>query len=173
MKEFCLRPGLLSDFAIEAIKTGVKELQEATVRTVGGREVVKKLRDAKICWLDENQFKPLYDHIYNELKKISSVMDFSFTEFQAKLQYTQYKPGGHYVWHPDWDETNGRVASFVIMLSNPNEYLGGEFQYYPNHESAKTVNMNLGDMIVFDSKIVHRVTPVTAGTRTTLVGWVK
>ena len=54
------------------------------------------------------------------------------------------------------------------------EYTGGDLEFtdFANSERKFTVPRNRGTIIVFDSRVPHRVCPVESGTRKTLVGWV-
>ena len=56
-------------------------------------------------------------------------------------------------------------------MTEPSEYEGGELQLvdYGNH--TVLVPGHLGTVIVFDSKVPHKVWPVTWGKRFALVGW--
>ena len=117
------------------------------------------------------------------------------------LQYTIYKhqpdkpTGDFYTWHTDsgadaYDIGEMRKLSFTIQLSHPDEYEGGHFEWlepngvFDNLRSVdKTINIDdikrrapfsakeKGSLIVFPSFVHHQVTPVTRGTRISLVGW--
>jgi len=94
----------------------------------------------------------------------------------CEFQLIKYYEGGNYNWHCDYGISPKRGVvrklSMSIQLTNPDEYEGGELQIvdYSNH----TINAptDLGTVIVFDSKIPHKVWPVTFGKRIALVGWV-
>jgi len=79
---------------------------------------------------------------------------------------------GHYDWHVDIGEKNStRKLSFSLQLSDPEDYDGGDLQFLPDHQEARTMRTQ-GTLIVFPSYKTHRVTPVTRGVRYALVGWV-
>jgi PKHD-type hydroxylase len=66
----------------------------------------------------------------------------------------------------------------VCQLSDKKEYKGGNLEFdFRNTESGKPnivkciEFMPRGSVIVFPSFIYHRVTPVTNGTRYSLVAW--
>lgn len=92
-----------------------------------------------------------------------------------ELQFTRYEAAdaGHFAWHADVGVLSAdgfeRRLSFVVMLSDPAEYQGGQFEL----EGAGPVPLARGDVIVFPSTALHRVTPVTVGTRHSLVAWVE
>ena len=76
-----------------------------------------------------------------------------------------------------------RKLSFSIQLSDPEDYVGGELEFkVSNYNSRKRGDFNLdepfhapnkkGTIIIFDSRVKHRVREVKSGVRKSLVGWV-
>ena len=76
-----------------------------------------------------------------------------------------------------------RKLSFSIQLSDPEDYEGGELEFkVSNYNSRKRGDFNLdepfqapnqkGTIIIFDSRVKHRVCEVKSGVRKSLVGWV-
>jgi PKHD-type hydroxylase len=62
--------------------------------------------------------------------------------------------------------------SATLFLANPNDYDGGELQIddiYGSHN----VKLPAGDMIVYPASSLHRVTPVTRGTRLASFFWIQ
>lgn len=87
------------------------------------------------------------------------------------------KPG-KYDWHMDVGPgpvPSMRKLSYSILL-NAGEYEGGELTFHigRNEEPhpGQTEKENCGSMVLFPSFIVHRVLPITRGTRYAIVGWV-
>jgi PKHD-type hydroxylase len=91
------------------------------------------------------------------------------------MQYTIYEGNdlGHYDWHLDAGNTSipPRKLSFILQLSDPDSYEGGDLQIM-NSTEPTTVKKEKGFAVVFPSYTLHRVTPVTKGIRKTLVIWV-
>jgi PKHD-type hydroxylase len=94
-----------------------------------------------------------------------------------KLQYTVYdKNGDHYGWHTDYqtsslDRSLIRKLSISLILSDPDEYEGGEFQVLNDTDSMITSKPPKGTALIFPSTLSHRVRPVKSGKRISLVGW--
>jgi PKHD-type hydroxylase len=97
-----------------------------------------------------------------------------------EIQYTTYYGDAHgrYDWHCDtfWanSTTYDRKISIVIQLSDSKDYEGGDFEIdhrYP--QFPKEAIRDKGSVLVFPSFINHRVTPVTSGTRKSLVAWIQ
>ena len=106
----------------------------------------------------------------------------------SALQYTRYRAEerGHYDWHqdtcascPPWG--NVRKITFVIGLSNVEDYSGGLLEVNLNGRISKTssphkpyqAKLGVGDVCIFPSFLSHRVEPVERGVRKTLVGWAR
>jgi PKHD-type hydroxylase len=95
------------------------------------------------------------------------IYQFDLRGFSEPFQYTVYhsNEGGHYDWHVDQGKMqNQRKLSFSVQLSDPSQYEGGELQTY----SANDISIapkERGTVIAFPSYVLHRVTPVTSGTR--------
>lgn len=65
-----------------------------------------------------------------------------------------------------------RKLSLTINLSNPRSYEGGDFEIQRDDDiEVVTEGRGQGNMILFPSFLPHRVTPVTRGTRYSLVIW--
>lgn len=113
-------------------------------------------------------------NIVNDANRTNFGFDISYLD---SVQYTVYHDGGdHYDWHIDTflDTPNAfhRKLSVTVQLTNSNEYTGGDFklrdgtgQELPEHVKDK------GSVLIFPSFLLHKVTPVTSGTRRTLVAW--
>jgi PKHD-type hydroxylase len=87
------------------------------------------------------------------------------------VQIIKYTEGGHYAWHNDvLPARDGKVrgVSLVMLLNDPSEFEGGLLQI---KDKSDNLLKNKGDIVVFDPKAEHRVTPVTSGVRYTAVCW--
>lgn len=155
----------------------LKELypyEEATI--VGATNVNSQIRESKIRWinLDSNSL-----WVYEKLKTFAveaneSIWGFDLNSIIDSIQYTEYNEGGgHYDWHMDIGPSpiNHRKVSLVTLLSDPDDYEGGDLQLWVGGE-FKTLPRLKGCTIVFPSFSLHRVTPVTKGMRKSLVLWV-
>ena len=104
----------------------------------------------------------------------------------SSMQYTEYGPDGDfYNWHKDLifkpnngdraSTTHSRKLSASVILSNRDEYLGGELyiERDSNNYPVNRILQNIGSIVFFPSFIDHMVAPVTEGTRKSLVVWVE
>ena len=88
-------------------------------------------------------------------------------------QFTQYSKRDHYDWHTDSsynmeNQPDVRKLTMVTMLSNPKDFKGGELQIM--NEKNK-ISLKQGHAVFHASFIVHRVLPVTKGTRISMPIW--
>ena len=156
---------------------------------------LKKKRNSDIVWMSDRWiYKEIQPYIYNANANAGWNFQWDFSE---SCQFTKYDVGQYYGWHCDsWSEPYGdeepnlelrgkvRKLSMTISLSDPSEYEGGnlefDFRNYSNPDDEKerlnsrkecTEIRPKGSIVVFPSDVYHRVTPVTKGTRYSLVVW--
>ena len=65
---------------------------------------------------------------------------------------------------------SNRKLSCVLQLSDADDYEGGELQLN-NGGGAVSIGKKKNRIVFFSSFVLHRVTPVTKGTRISLVTW--
>jgi len=139
------------------------------------------IRKSQHCWIPSSYWIGgfLWHYIMNA-NKDNFLYDISHIE-QDMIQYTQYNKGDFYGWHTDMDicdinepDQLVRKLSFTLQLTNHDEYTGGDLEFADFDDSTQrfTVPKSRGTVIVFDSRIPHRVLPIKSGVRKSLVGWV-
>jgi PKHD-type hydroxylase len=134
-------------------------------------------RKSKVKWLTQQM--PEAKWIYEKLMGLVSEANdelwrFEITDIFDNIQYTVYEAGGgHYDWHMDigCNTASRRKISITIQLSDPDEYEGGDLEFMIGKDVQK-VSREKGCTIVFPSYFMHRVTPVTKGTRKSIVLWI-
>lgn len=124
-------------------------------------------------WVDDRMVW-VYEHVSEVLQQVNArVWQIEVTDWVDQFHYLRYRKGGHFMWHQDAGDgyrKAERKLAFSLMLSNLDEFEGGDFQYFDGGEiTLKPLKM--GDMAVFHSHVQHKVTRVTKGVRRSLVGW--
>lgn len=153
--------------------------ERAVTTSPHGFDVNPKVRESKVSWIEHSSST---NFIYEKLGYICRTLngqffDFDVTGIAYPLQYTTYRASGdvsgHYDWHMDKGDLSSspRKLSLTLQLSNPSEYEGGELQFFVNALNVETASKEKGMIYLFPSYILHRVTPVTAGIRRSLVVW--
>jgi PKHD-type hydroxylase len=123
-------------------------------------------REAASAWI--------YDRMERTARLLNhQVYRFDLSGFSDQFQYSVYHghEGGHFGWHID--QVRGaahRKLSFSLQLSDPSDYEGGALTI---HSAGGPViaAKDRGTLVAFPSYALHRVAPVTAGTRRALVFW--
>jgi PKHD-type hydroxylase len=89
-----------------------------------------------------------------------------------EFQFTEYKTNGYYNWHTDSSSPSNkeRYCSIVIQLNNT--YSDGILEIKNIKGELVPIENKIGTLYIFNSKLWHRVTPVTSGVRYSLVNWV-
>lgn len=138
-------------------------------------------RKSTIAWIHRDQNT---DWFFSRIESAVNKLNCKFYGFDIftlnVLQYTLYEnEQSHYNWH--WDMLIGnsldnlhdvrqRKLSAILQLSNPDDYVGGDFEYNDGGIS-KTILKKKGLMTTFPSFVIHKVNPVESGIRKTLVAW--
>lgn len=143
---------------------------------VGGGKVHESTRISTLSWINHDEkSKELFDFLIDKVDRIN-YHHYGMKLFgMESIQYTRYPIGGHYIFHNDIiarKEDNMRKMSIVMGLSSKDDYEGGDFLLSPHGASPTVIRLDKGDLIAFPSYIPHKVTPVTSGTRITIVSWI-
>lgn len=145
------------------------------VGTIGPKQLGNDHRDSHIDWLamnDENRW--LYDRLRPVLKEANRrFFKMKLSGFTEALQLTEYAEGQYYDWHIDFGPgpSSIRKLSFVVQLSDPESYEGGDLQIM-NSRDPQPMPRDRGVIVMFPSFVLHRVAAVTRGVRRSLVGWI-
>ena len=155
-------------------------LQQGCVGGGSGANIVNdSVRASQIAWVGA---KPEIAHIWDKLANVvaevnSRYFHFDLTGFHEPMQlgiYTEQQQG-HYDWHIDASTSDRHVPrklSLAILLSDPSEFEGGEFQVKTVNDDVQTLECAKGRAWFFPSYTLHRVAPVTKGIRRSLVLWI-
>ena len=105
---------------------------------------------------------------------ISGLAEMPFVAKYEAADINKYGKSGHHNWHVDLGETspvNQRKLAYSVFL-NPGEYEGGELCFYSDKPSKPFGGQDkIGSMFIFPAYMMHKVNPITKGTRHALVGW--
>lgn len=92
----------------------------------------------------------------------------------SPLLLSRYEPGMEYGTHVDDALMNGMRTdvAFTLFLNEPAEYEGGEL-VIESAAGEDALKLAAGSMIVYEATTLHRVAPVSTGSRYVVVGWVR
>lgn len=167
---------------------------------IGDGEKISDLgrRDSSNSWIPSSHWMTgLLWYYVQKANKNNFMYDLTEIDGEA-LQLTKYGNGQHYSWHQDsylsnyldgtTEQHSGvsqaraakkneidselvRKLSFSLQLSDPGEYKGGQLQFLLDNNTFFAPKQK-GTLIVFDSRLTHRVRPISEGVRKSIVGWV-
>ena len=153
---------------------------------------IQKIRKSDIVWMNDRW---IYKEIQPYIHDANKLADWNFDwDWSEACQFTKYGVGQHYDWHCDtseplnrpqnadgtWPPDHGKIRklSVTVSLSDPKDYEGGEleFDFKNKRLGEKSIHKCIeilprGSIVVFPSHVWHRVTPITKGTRYSLVMW--
>jgi len=132
-------------------------------------------RKSSIKWIPQKEeFNWIYDRIADmAIEANNECWEFDLYSMPELIQYTEYyENGGQYNWHLDIgpNELSQRKISVTIQLSDPSEYEGGNLELLKGATPIQCAK-GMGAAVLFPSYILHRISPITKGTRRSLVLW--
>ena len=122
--------------------------------------------------------QPLADKVCSALLRNPLFLSAAMPETVLTPRFNAYESGGYFGNHVDGaiqaDPVTGvnvrTDVSTTVFLSEPDEYDGGELIVEDTY-GAHEVKLKAGDAILYPATSVHRVEPVTRGTRLASFLW--
>ena len=173
-------------------------LQDSKVGNGDYGTVDREKRNARNSWIPTTHWVAGYVwHYVQRANRENFLYDLENIDGES-LQYTVYGKGEFYGWHNDCglathykpvregnrgagdkiahDFINEncekvRKLSFSLLLSDPEDYEGGNLQLLDEAGNSYIAPRQRGVIILFDSRCQHRVQKVTKGIRKSIVGW--
>lgn len=159
-----------------------KETKTASI--VGSEDLaeIKKIRKSNVQFYERNlETQWIFERFNSIIETINERYYGYDLNGYRDFQYTEYRgdESGEYNWHQDMLHGPNtfnytRKLSMILCLSEPEkDFVGGQFEINTgNQEFPELVDVKRGRMIFFPSYIIHRVKPVTSGTRKSIVVWI-
>lgn len=173
--EFVVCSGLLPH-EVDRIESLWDRRQSQPAAVSGGDEMyVEELRKSAVVALEP---EPKHAWIFDRIAGLASSVNFERYGFDIlgihePLQLAEYGVDDFFQWHMDFGPgpSSCRKLSLTVQLSDPASYAGGNLQFMIN-DQAVDAPRDRGSVVIFPSFVLHRVTPVTEGTRRSVVGWI-
>ena len=148
-----------------------KKLELKPGKVGSNSELLPVLRTSNVQFYDYDEEFPFLKskliQVFNEHVKVNG---YEINPDIDKFQFTEYEEGGHYTWHTDSSDIDEeRYCSMVIQLND--QYEGGLLEIEKPDNTVVRFEKGVGSLCLFVSYLMHRVTPVTAGVRYSLVNW--
>tara|TARA_B100000287_G_C20668364_1_gene792529 strand:- start:2405 stop:3019 length:615 start_codon:yes stop_codon:yes gene_type:complete len=124
----------------------------------------------------QDDSKWIYEVLFEMvLEANDNLFQFDIDKVTDQLHYVIYPTdSGHLDWHMDigYGNVNRRKLATTVQLSDPDDYEGGDFQcWYGGQNGFINFPREKGDVLIFPSFFMHRVTPIKSGERKALVFW--
>ena len=170
-------------FTIEECKKiiDIGERRRKTKAQIGGGAGIglndPKIRRSDIVWLfPQDDMTWVFQKMSHYIGALNDkFFNFDLWGFTEGFQFTKYdsKEKGFYGMHVDrgMNMYTPRKLSVTLQLSDPDDYEGGDLNLYFGKEATPSKRTQ-GFLTVFPSYTMHEVTPVTKGTRYSLVAWI-
>lgn len=160
--------------------------KEKSIKGVVGEDekIDKNVRDSNVVFSNEAElYHILCPYINSANNSANWNVDISWNE---SMQFTIYNKNQHYDWHIDslhepygdqaHPDLKGKIRklSCCVSLTDPKKYEGGDF-YFSFGKDIVPYKIpefkQQGSVLIFPSYVWHKVSPITKGTRHSLVNW--
>jgi len=154
---------------------GIKENVEMDIGLMSKYHGAKKDPGEVKSWVLDRTQKELgwiYSRINPALKHANKSWGFDLANIEH-INMLEFGVSMNTEWHIDGfdPKTCRRKLTFSLMLSDPDEYRGGDVELWYGAERAALPRLRKGEMIVWPSFLLNRIAAVKRGPRQALVGW--
>lgn len=173
-KPAAISSGFLSDAEIDHLIG--EHASVLTAARLGTGSADSEVRRGQVVFFGmEERYRWLYERIAAAAEQCNrQFFGVDIRGIEPNIQLGRYDASdrGFYNWHTDFGDFRPlRKISVSIQLSRPEDYDGGDLELQYDHQPQKLEKAK-GTFIAFPSFMLHRVTPVTRGTRWSLVAWI-
>ncbi len=152
-----------------------ENIYDSLLLSAEGTTEDQKLRQSSLNLINpEEQFLWIFQRLAQAaIEQNTQWFNFELHGLNEGLQLAKYVKSDQFNWHMDYGGglASTRKLSLSVQLSGAEEYEGGDLQFMIN-DKHYSMPRAAGTVIVFPTYMLHRVTPITSGTRMSLVGWV-
>lgn len=166
-------PAAFDDAACDAIVAlgAAAPMEDGPLYGGDGKEVDKARRDVRSRLVARAEAPWLFDRLDAVFARGAEEFGLAVGPVSEAIQVLRYDEGGHFaMWHTDAGVDAQRLVSMSVELSDRADYEGGELEVAPDLV-GRARTLPRGSAQLFPSRALHRVTPVTRGTRWALVAW--
>ena len=144
-----------------------------------GGVVNSNIRRSGVSWLTpDNDNLLIFNKITSVVAEVNRRhfhLDIDGCYEPAQLTYYDASMAGEYDWHVDGCPSDAgvpRKLSMSLLLNEPSEFIGGDFEVMSSSATPTTLSQRRGRAWFFPSYLLHKVSPVVSGHRKSLVLWV-
>jgi PKHD-type hydroxylase len=124
--------------------------------------------------MDRERGRKILDDVAQRLMMHEQVELYAIPKRIAAMSVNRYDVGMEYGSHVDAPIMNDHRCdlSFTLFLEDHVNYDGGELVLEQEHGILK-VKPAIGSLFLYSTGLMHRVTPVTGGSRLACIGWIQ
>lgn len=149
---------------------------EPSAQDSPARSIVKTAETLVVSWFHCKSFldwTQQLTHYWNSKEVGFDIFDMTDLDLVNLNTYSHLRQG-EYAWHRDGCGNSNPVDTKITVIVNASTepYTGGHLELFITGVTHIVELDQPGMLIAFPSDIPHRVTPVTAGTRTSISYWI-
>jgi PKHD-type hydroxylase len=132
------------------------------------------LRESDLFWIPRTtDTEWIFARLWNLVTLYNSKYGFELSDELGQAQLTRYRPGQHYEWHMDLGpgQMSLRKLTVVVELVAKDLMKGGGLEVFYGDAMENKVHVDIGDVVVFPSFVMHRALVIEGGTRWSFVLW--
>lgn len=185
MHKFCVANGAMNEEELEKIDEYCGSYIADSSYVIGSDGFPARNLNVRVSDIKMHQPNDKNLWLFQKLLYVAQETNNNFFNFELSgfdfFQYTEYTgAGSNYNWHIDMVYGENlpkslqltRKLSASLILSDPSEYKGGEFEIMTGGQEVEQIRQEKGSIIFFPSFMMHRVAPLTEGKRRSIVFWV-
>ncbi len=167
--------GVLSQAELDTIHRRLEQAGYVDGRTTASGSAADVKRNLQID-ADSPVRKELAQIVGQALGRHPEFSALAFPKRVALPTFARYEPGMEYGNHVDAPFLSGGTIradlSITVFLTPPDAYEGGELVMDLNGTEVKH-KLDAGDAYIYPTTYLHRVAPVTRGTRLVAISWIQ
>lgn len=127
----------------------------------------------------DEDLSPFISEVSKAVKEANDTnFNFQYDPVSKDCYISQYKAKDFSSWHTDGASSLGashnvdrrfRKLTAVVQLTDPEDYTGGELEFFAYNNPKGLNPMNKGDIVVFPAWEFHQVKKITSGIRRSAV----
>lgn len=176
--QVCHLKQCLTDAEINTILEAVEKIPSQDGGLTGGDNKAYRDVDVKAFEANDKELEFVASFIAEFTETVNDTYwGFDIKGFAEPLQFLTYGVGGKYDSHMDINWQNlktmrpNRKITTIIQLSDTEDYKGGDLKLDVDNEDDFVIPRDKGDIVCFPSFLMHKVYPLTSGTRHSIVSW--
>lgn len=170
-------PNLLSKELIEQIEALMVNANYVDGRATASLKAKEVKQNLQIDHTDQNTLPQLQSMVLHSMYTNPLFQQFVFPKTTYPPVFSKYDEAMTYGWHTDGPIMGQQMPlrtdlAMTLFLSEPDTYEGGELEIQ-SPTGLVQYKLSKGDAIFYPTTQIHRVAPVTKGTRYVCVSWIQ